>query len=223
MIASFADIEAHAAERHGGLAQFAEQLPEPKSADALRAIPDRDYLSRMSFRVFSAGLRASMIEAKWPAFEEVFHGFEPRRVRAMSDEDLEALMGDTRIVRHWGKIKATRHNAAAMCDVADEAGGFGDWLAGWPADDAVGLWEALGKRFSQLGGNSGPYFLRWVGKDTFVLTGDVGKALVRWGGMDAPPKGKKATRAAQELVNAWAAESGRPLCQVSRILALSVD
>lgn len=223
MTTPFAEIEARAAERHGGPDSLAGQLPEPGSAEELRATPDRDYLSRMSFRVFSAGLRASMIEAKWPAFEDVFRGFEPARVRAMSDEELEALMNDTRIVRHWGKIKATRHNAAAMCDIAAEAGSFGAWLADWPADDVVGLWEALGKRFSQLGGNSGPYFLRWVGKDTFVLTGDVGKALVQWGGMDAPPKGKKAMRAAQELINAWSSESGRPLCQVSRILALSVD
>ena len=44
------------------------------------------------------------------------------------------------------------------------------WIARWPATDIVGLWEALAKRFSQMGGNSGPSFLRMVGKDTFVLT-----------------------------------------------------
>jgi len=219
----FAEIEVRAAERHGGAGELVSLLPEPRDAAALRAVSDSEYLSRMSFRVFSAGLRQSMIEAKWPAFEEVFHGFEPRRVRAMSDEELERLMSNDRIVRHWGKIKATRHNAAAMCDIADDAGSFGAWLADWPADDPVGLWEQLGKRFSQLGGNSGPYFLRWVGKDTFVLTGDVSKALVRWGGMEAQPKGKKAARAAQDIMNGWARESGRPLCQVSRILALSMD
>ncbi len=219
----FAEIEAKAAERHGGEDELAKLLPEPRDPAALRAVSDSEYLSRMSFRVFSAGLRQSMIESKWPAFEEVFRGFEPRRVRAMSDEELEALMSDDRIVRHWGKIKATRHNAAAMCDIAQDAGSFGSWLADWPADDPVGLWEALGKRFSQLGGNSGPYFLRWVGKDTFVLTADVSKALVQWGGMDAPPKGRKAMRAAQDVMNRWSRESGRPLCQVSRILALSLD
>ena len=37
-------------------------------------------------------------------------------------------------------------------------------------DGIVELWEALAKRFSQMGGNLGPSFLRMVGKDTFVLT-----------------------------------------------------
>jgi hypothetical protein len=29
---------------------------------------------------------------------------QPRRVRAMSDEALEALLGDRRLIRHWGKL-----------------------------------------------------------------------------------------------------------------------
>ena len=58
----------------------------------------------MSRRIFQAGLKHSMVDAKWPAFEEVFFGFEPRRVRAMSDEALEALLGDARLIRHWGKL-----------------------------------------------------------------------------------------------------------------------
>ena len=43
----------------------------------------------MSLRIFRAGLRHSVVDDKWPAFEEAFHGFEPRRVRAMSDEEVE--------------------------------------------------------------------------------------------------------------------------------------
>ena len=51
---------------------------------------------------------------------------------------------------------------------------------------------------------------------------DVVKALNRWGGFDGTPKGKGDRRKVQEAFNAWAAESGRPLCQISRILAISV-
>ena len=66
-----------------------------------------------------------MVAGKWPAFEEVFHGFEPHRVRAMADEDLEALMAEARIIRHWGKIESVRTNAAAICEIGEEAGGMG--------------------------------------------------------------------------------------------------
>ncbi len=208
--------------RCGGAAALAEPLPEAKSAAALKAEPDARYLSLMSLRVFSAGLKHSMVKTKWPAFEDVFFGFDPPRVRAINDEGLEALMKEDRIIRHWGKIKATRANAAAMCDIAGEHGSFGAWLAGWPADDIVGLWNQLTGRFSQLGGASGPYFLRMAGKDTFMLTPDVIRALNGLGVAKGKISGKRDRAAVQEVFNGWMDETGRPLCQLSRILALSV-
>jgi hypothetical protein len=74
-----------------------------------------------------------------------------------------------------------------------------------------------------MGGNSGPSFLRMVGKDTFVLTHSVTAALKRWAGVDPPPKNRKDRAVVQSHFNAWAAETGRPLCQLSLILAASVD
>jgi 3-methyladenine DNA glycosylase Tag len=115
-----------------------------------------------------------------------------------------------------------RDNAAAMVGVASEHGSFGAWLAAWPGADIVGLWEQLAKQFSQMGGNSGTSFLRMVGKDTFILSPSVTAGLKRWAEM-APPKNKTDRAAAQACFNAWAGESGRPLCQLSLILALSVD
>ena len=41
--------------------------------------------------------------------------------------------------------------------------------------------------------------------------------------MTSPPKTKADRAAAQACFNAWAAETGRPLSQLSMILALSVD
>jgi len=218
----FAEILDAARTRHGAAALEA-RLPTPKTPDELRATPDDRYLSQMSLRVFRAGLKHSLVDAKWPAFEAVFFGFDPHRVRAMPDEALEALMGDARLIRHWGKLKAVRDNAAAMLQVAAEHGSFGGWLAGWPGEDVVGLWEALGKELRQLGGNSGPSFLRMVGKDTFVLTHSVTAALKRWGAITAPPKNRKDRAAVQAAFNSWAAESGRPVCQLSLILAASVE
>src|SRR5256886_4246816 len=97
----------------------------------------------MPRRIFRAGIKPSRVDAKWRALEEAFKGFEPRRVRAMSDEALEPLLGDRRLIRHWGKLKSVRDNAAAMINVAEEHGSFGAWLADWPGPDIVGLWEEL--------------------------------------------------------------------------------
>jgi 3-methyladenine DNA glycosylase Tag len=218
----FAPILVRAQKRVGGSQSLEELLLSPVDAEDLQAMADDRYFSLMSLRVFRAGLKHSMVDARWPAFEEVFHGFNPRRVWSMNDEELERLMDEKRIIRHWGKIKATRENAAAMVVVMDEFGSFGAYLADWPADDIMGLWVDMTKRFSQLGGNSGPYFLRMAGKDSFLLTGDVVRALIEAGVIAKKPITKDAKAATAAAFNQWAAETGRPLCQISRILALSV-
>jgi 3-methyladenine DNA glycosylase Tag len=217
------DAILQAAVKRVGEAALKARLPVPKSAAALRGVSDDRYLSLMSLRIFRAGLNHEMVDKKWPAFEDAFKGFAPSRVAALSDEALEGLMKDARLIRHWGKIKSVRDNAAALQQLSPEAGGMGAWLAGWPGADVVGLWDQLARRFSQMGGNSGPYFLRMAGKDTFILTPSVASALVRFRALDGEPKGKAGRAKAQAAFNAWAEETGRPLCHLSMILALSVD
>jgi 3-methyladenine DNA glycosylase Tag len=223
LVIPFEAVEERARERAGGMQALTERLPVPKSAEQLRAVSDDRYLSLMSLRIFRAGLKHSLVDGKWPAFEEVFFGFEPARVVAMPDEDLEALLGDQRLIRHWGKLKAVRANAAAMVQLARETGGMGAYLAAWPRDNVVGLWDDLGKRFAQLGGNSGPYFLRMAGKDTFLLTDAVVKALNHWDAFAGAPKSKADRRRVQQVFNAWHQATSRPLCQLSMMLAASVD
>ena len=217
----FAEILAQAEARAGGAEALAGRMPDVSPPDALRRITDDRYLSLMSRRVFRAGIRHAVVDDRWPAFEEVFRGFEPGAVRAMSDEELEGLMKDERLIRHWGKIRATRDNAAAMERVAEEFGCFGDWLADWPAGDIVGLWAELAARFRQMGGNSAPRFLRMAGKDSFVLTPDVVRGLNRAGAWEGKPSGKRARAAVQQAFNAWAEESGRPLSHISVTLAIA--
>ena len=218
----FAPILEKALARVGGGDGLEPLLPTPRPAGELAAVSDDRYLSDMCRRVFRAGLRHGMVDGKWPAFEEAFHGFMPGRVTLMDDEELEACMANAALIRHWAKIRSVRANAAAMRAVGEAHGGFGRWLADWPADDTVGLWERLARDFSQLGGNSGPYFLRMVGKDTFVLTGDVVRGLVDNGIVGKKPASRGDRRTVQAAFNAWSAETGRPQCQLSRILALSV-
>lgn len=218
----FAAIEEAAVMRHGR-AGIETRLVRPRSAAELAATPEDRLLSLMSLRIFRAGLRHSVVDARWPAFEEAFEGFDIERCAGLWDERLEELLADRRLIRHLPKMRAVRHNAAAIRALRGEAGGFGAWLASWPEEDIVGLWDELGRRMSQLGGSSAPYFLRMAGKDTFILTGHVGRALQRWAIIDGAPAGKTGRRIAQQAFNRWREETGRPLCQLSQILALSVE
>ncbi len=217
---SFATIWDRAVERHGE-EDLRSRFLTPRSADQLRATGDDRYLSSMTSRVFAAGFRWRVIQAKWDGFEEAFAGFDPSTVAAFEAEDVERLAQDTRIVRNRPKILSTIANAAFVRDTAAQHGSFGDWLADWPADDVTGLWAALKKGGHRLGGETGPWFLRMVGYDTFRFSSDVGTALVEAGVLPKPPNGKRATATAQAAFNAWAAESGLPLSQISVVLACS--
>jgi 3-methyladenine DNA glycosylase Tag len=127
------------------------------------------------------------------------------------------------VIRHLGKLKAVHANAAAMIDLAAEHGSCGAYLAGWPGDHVVGLWEDLAKRFHQMGGNSGAYFLRMAGKDTFIITYAVVKALNHWRLFKGEPKGKRDRAAVETIFNEWAAETKLPLAHLSMIAAVSLD
>lgn len=72
--------------------------------------PTRLY-EKLCLEGFQAGLSWITILRRRPAFREVFHGFDPERVAAMTDADVERLLGDARIIRHRGKIEATIANA----------------------------------------------------------------------------------------------------------------
>lgn len=222
----FAKIERAALTRIGAAEldhRFNHRIPKLKSAAALKKVPDDRYLSLIALRIFRAGLKHDMVDAKWPAFEDAFHGFDPRRVGAMSDEQIEVLMKDARLIRHLGKLRAVHQNAAAVLALAATDGGVGAYLAAWPGDEIVGLWDDLAKRFAHLGGGSGPQFLRMAGKDTFVLSDWVVKALNQWGVFAGTPKGKSDRATVQTAFNGWVEETGKPLAYLSMTLAASVD
>ena len=186
-------------------------------------MPDHRILSTMAERVFAAGFVWRVIEQKWPGFEEAFLGFEPKRLLFQPDDFWHDLASDTRIVRNPQKIRSVRDNAAFVERVSKEHGGFGKFLAEWPADDQVGLMAYLGKHGSRLGGNTGQYLLRWLGWDCFILSGDMVLAL-RDAGLEIGdrPGSKKDLAAIQDQLNRWAKKTGLPRVHISRILAMSI-
>ncbi len=214
-----------AAERHGGAKAIAAKLTksQPRSPAELAAIPDDRWLAEMTRRIFQAGFNWSVVDNKWDGFEAAFEGFDVGRWAMASDDDLDALARDTRIVRNPQKIHTVRENAVFLSDLAKEHGSAARFFADYPANDQVGLMDVLKKRGNRLGGMTAQYFLRFIGKDTFIVSRDVTAALIAAGIVDKPPTSAKALRAVQDAFNTWMTESGRPLMQISRTLALSID
>jgi 3-methyladenine DNA glycosylase Tag len=209
--------------RFGSAQALEAHLPQPRSAAELRGISDDRYLSTMSLRIFRAGLKHSLVDAKWPAFEQAFFGFDPEKVVLIGAERLEGMMQNTALIRHLGKLKSVPRNAQFVLDVQNDKGSFGALIAEWPVTDIVGLWRYLAKHASQLGGLSAPRFLRMVGKDTFIPTDDLVAALKAQQIVDKLPTSQRDRATVQAAFNQWHAQSGRPLCQLSWMLAHTVN
>jgi 3-methyladenine DNA glycosylase Tag len=219
----FNTIRARAAKRKGGEKALGSLLPKVPDQKALAKIKDGRMLAEMSKRIFCSGFVWSVIDKKWPSFETAFLKFEPKRLLHQPDEFWEKLADDKTIVRHPQKIMSVRANARFVADIAAEHGSFGKFLAQWPADDQVGLLDLLAKRGARLGGRTGQYFLRFIGKDGFVTSNDVVTCL-RDAGLDIAenPTSKKDMRKIQDQFNAWAEETGLPIIHLSRICAMSI-
>jgi 3-methyladenine DNA glycosylase Tag len=219
----FKAIRARAEKRKGGPKALEKLLPRKPDLKALAKLPDDRILSEMTQRVFSAGFAWSVIEAKWPGFEQAFLGFEPAKLTFQPDDYWDDLLKDTRIVRNGAKISSVRENAAFVLAIAKEHGSFGKFLTEWPSSDEVGLLDLLAKRGSRLGGNTGQMFLRFVGWDGFVTSQDV-VACLREAGLDIAleVKSKADLAKVQAQFNAWASETGLAYVHLSRICAMSV-
>ena len=223
MPTSYKNLYELAALNRGGVNELEAILPRAKTTAELAAQTDDLYLSMMTRCVFRAGFVWRVIDNKWPGFEAAFSQFNPLAIAHYSDEKLEELAKDTRIVRNFTKIVSVRHNAMYVLDRQHSHGSFAKFIAEWPDDDLVGLWLELKKQGSRLGGNSGPMMLRSMGKDTFLLTKDVSDALVNQGLMKKfSPTAQRDMRLVAEIFADLREQSGRSLCEISRILACTV-
>jgi DNA-3-methyladenine glycosylase I len=199
-------------------------LPSALSADALKQIGDDRYLSAMSRRVFQAGMQHSVVNARWPAFEEAFWNFAPEKMVLLSPQQIDGYMKNDRIIRHRTKLRTIPVNAQFILDIRQETGGsFGEFIASWPSANIIGLWRLLARRAARLGGRSAAAFLRMVGKDTFLLTSDVVARLVTAGIIDRDPTSQRDLQIVQDAFNELQQRSGRPLCQLSAMLSLTIN
>jgi DNA-3-methyladenine glycosylase I len=118
-----------------------------------------DYFEVLTKAVFQSGMSWRVVEAKWDGFGDALAGFDPALVAAFTDEDVERLVADPRIIRNRRKIEATISNAEVMLRLDDEPGGFTGWLRSHADFDATVA--ALRGEFRFLG-DTGTYFFLFV-------------------------------------------------------------
>ena len=75
-----------------------------------------------------AGLSWITVLKKRQNYRQAFHQFDPVRVAAMGDDDIERLLQDTGIIRHRGKIQAIIGNARAYLAMEENGESFTDFV-----------------------------------------------------------------------------------------------
>ncbi|WP_300458271.1 DNA-3-methyladenine glycosylase I [uncultured Nocardioides sp.] len=83
---------------------------------------DAAWFERLSLEAFQSGLSWATILRKRPAFRAAFDGFDPDRVAAYDDADVERLMADAGIVRNRAKVLAAIANAGALVAMRETDG-----------------------------------------------------------------------------------------------------
>ena len=220
MLTRFDRILALALEKKGGQQALSALLPDVASVQQLKAVSDDRYLAQMTRCVFNAGFHWRVITAKWEGFEAAFYRFDLGRLLTQSPDEWEAYKSDERIVRNWQKIQTVFENACMIDEIAQEHGSFAAYFADYPADRQVALMRELKQRGSRLGGKTAQWFIRFAGKDGFVLSNDVIAALIA-NGVDIDPRAssQKDLNTIQAAFNQWHEETALPFTHLSKILS----
>ncbi|WJG09107.1 DNA-3-methyladenine glycosylase I [Aliiglaciecola sp. LCG003] len=219
---TFSHLYQRACERKGGPKSVEMLLSKPLSPQRLQQIGDDRFLAEFSKKVFQSGFVWRVVRDKWPGFERVFFNFDIDKILLMPDEMLESKAQDPSIIRNYNKVKTIRDNALMIDSVRREQGSFSKFVAEWPSHDIIGLWAYLKKHGSRLGGNTGAYGLRAIGKDTFILSQDVVAYFSQRDVISGSHSSKRSMRAIQDAFNELHQQSNRSFQELSQIISLSV-
>lgn len=221
----FDSLYQRASERKGGVAILNLLLGENQQDKLVADLSDDRILSAFTKKVFQSGFIWRVVENKWPNFEELFFDFDLTKVLMMPEEMQERKAADARIIRNFKKVKTIQANAQMMFEQAQsnksEHKSFAEFIANWPSNNIIGLWEYLKKEGQRLGGNTGPYALRAIGKDTFLLTRDIEAYFRANKIIDGGLQSKKSLTAIQNSFNQWQSECDLSLTQLSRLVAFA--
>jgi DNA-3-methyladenine glycosylase I len=89
---------------------------------------DAGHLKRIALEIFQCGLSWKIVLVKTPALQAAFHEFDPARVAAMTQRDVDRLCQNADIIRNRKKIEATIANSKAFVELAAEHGSYIKWL-----------------------------------------------------------------------------------------------
>ena len=84
--------------------------------DVIQPASLADYLEVMTRAVFQAGVRWSQIAEHSGAYRKAFEDFDPAKVAAYDDIDVERVLATPGLLKIRRKVRAVIHNARALLE-----------------------------------------------------------------------------------------------------------
>jgi 3-methyladenine DNA glycosylase Tag len=120
------------------------------------------YLEAMTKVIMTTGINWKVVDNKWAGIRDAFAGFDIDKVMAMTGDDVERLMADTRVIRNRRKLVAIIDNAAKMAQLDKANGGFGAYLQSLDGYEKKAA--AIKRDFSFMGDSTVYFFLALAGE-----------------------------------------------------------
>ena len=120
---------------------------------------DRKMFEFLLLESFQAGLSWLTVLKKRDNFREAFMGFDPEKVSAFGEGDIQRLLLDRGIIRNRQKISAAISNARAFLALREKEEKFASWLWGfvdgeplrnsWKSENEIPAETELSKKISK--------------------------------------------------------------------------
>ena len=89
---------------------------------------DRKLFENLSLDIFQAGLNWELVLNKRESFRKAFDNFEPKIVANYSDEKINRLLDNAKIIRNKQKINSIVNNAYRFLEIKKEFGSFSNFI-----------------------------------------------------------------------------------------------
>jgi DNA-3-methyladenine glycosylase I len=126
---------------------------------------------RLTLEAFQSGLSWITILRKRENFQRAFADFQPERVAAFTEDDIERLMGDPGIVRNLAKITAAINNARLVVGLGSS---FAELVLGYRVigrpRPTAGAWRATSPESVGMARELKKFGFRFIGPTTAYAT-----------------------------------------------------
>jgi DNA-3-methyladenine glycosylase I len=134
--------------------------------DTEYGFPQRDdttLFERLVLEINQAGLSWETVLKKREAFRSAYSEFDPARVAAYTEDDVQRLLADAGIIRNRLKVHAAIFNAQEVLKIREEHGSFAAWLDAHHPREKADWVKLFRSRFRFVGGEIVGEFLMSLG------------------------------------------------------------